>query len=284
MSPTTSTSTGTPESRTWATNRSRWASEGWGAWSSVARPSGSVSRSTASSRRMSPSAAVLVCSIASSARRAVAGSASRVARAPRAWRTVTEMACETTSCSSRAIRDRSSATARAACSSCSRRSRSFSAFSSVSRSRRSLIASPAAHGPPTKPDGEGDAAERDLRDAHVVGRCVSDGERDHRAQDACHAQPCLDPARPPAERVVRDEEDDDECQRLLVEAGLTARPGRTSRQRRGGRRRRAGGDAVRAPARRPGRHRWPRATPLKAAASAASASARTAASAGRRTS
>ena len=60
---------------------------------------------------MSPRADAFVCSIASRARRAASGSASRVRRAPRAWSTLTEMAWDTTSWSSRAMRERSSATA-----------------------------------------------------------------------------------------------------------------------------------------------------------------------------
>ena len=101
--------------------------------------SASGRRSTPSVRRISSSAVWPVRSIVSSASRARSGSRSSMRRAPWACTTITPTLCATTSCSSRAIRARSSPTATRSRWRCSRSSIAM-------RSRRERTLRPRSHG------------------------------------------------------------------------------------------------------------------------------------------
>ena len=144
---------------------------------------------------MSARAEVLVCSIADSARRTASSSRPTILRPPRACSTVTAIACETMSCSSRAIRARSAAIARAF-SSCRA---TFLACSSRSRSPRSRTTSPAAHGIPQN------AVAKRIDGRRVIA--VADDEGDHRGENPESAEPRLDPSGVGAEGVEVEQED-----------------------------------------------------------------------------
>ena len=89
-----------------------------------------------SRRRISVSADRLVASMAASACLASSGWVSITWPPTADCTAITLIECATTSCSSRAMRSRSSATARRACSSRSRSRRSALAWSSAQRARR----------------------------------------------------------------------------------------------------------------------------------------------------
>src|SRR6476661_781397 len=122
-----------PTSWTWPASEARSARPGAG----VRLPRGSPScRSTPSSRRISVSAERLVASMAASACRASPGWVSITWLPTADCTAMTLIECAMTSCSSRAMRRRSSVTARRASSSRSRSARSVRAVSSAHRARR----------------------------------------------------------------------------------------------------------------------------------------------------
>ena len=170
------------------------------------RQLGSPWRSSPSSRRISPSACSPACSMTSSAWRVSSRSASSIRRPPRACRTMTLIAWATTSCSSRAIRVRSSATA-----SCAR----TSTAATRTRSRSAAVAGIASDRPrPTEQDREeGDVGEGD----RIAGldRRQRDGHHHHG-----HADDQRAPARVPSGRVDGEQEPHEE------RAGLRERGGR----------------------------------------------------------
>ena len=144
-SPTHRISTDVPVARTVWASASMASMTGAGA----RRPRGASSeRSTPSMRRSSCSAERPVVSIASSARLASSGWVSITCTPTPACTVITLMAWATTSCSSRAIRSRSSATARAASSIRSRSSTAARASRMAMRSRRVRMISPTAHAAP----------------------------------------------------------------------------------------------------------------------------------------
>ena len=175
------------------------ASDGSGARAS----SSSLSRSSPSRRRISPSACSPVRSIASNARRESARSWSSILRPPRACTTTTAIACAITSWSSRAIRCRSSTIAASAC-----------AFSCSSR--RSRVA-PQTHHHAREPRAAHDEdAEHDVA-PHEAIAVVPDELRGDRPRPAPHRS-TPGAARVRADRVEREDADDDEDRGLLVEA------------------------------------------------------------------
>ncbi len=128
-SPSRRTSTWTPASFAEAVSRSRSASPGAGSRGAVSAPGpGSVRRNAPRVRRSPARVSLLVSSMMASALRASSGCVSMTRRPTPAWMAMTPMLCAIMSCSSRAIRSRSAATAWAAvcersAAACSRRSR-----------------------------------------------------------------------------------------------------------------------------------------------------------------
>src|SRR6476661_3993759 len=112
--------TGTPASRTWSTSVSSSSKPGCGVRLVTRSASG---RRSPMRRRISTSASRPVCSMLPSADSASRGCAAEIRCAAPAWATMTLTLCATTSCSSRAMTRRSSATARSARSSRSRSKR-----------------------------------------------------------------------------------------------------------------------------------------------------------------
>src|SRR6478672_1323339 len=112
--------TGTPASRTWSTSVSSSSKPGCGVRLVTRSASG---RRRPMRRRISTSASRPVCSMLPSAASASRGCAAEIRCAAPAWATMTLTLCATTSCSSRAMTRRSSATARSARSSRSRSKR-----------------------------------------------------------------------------------------------------------------------------------------------------------------
>ncbi len=129
-------STGSPAPRVRSTSSPSTASPGCGVRSASSESSVWSTRSTSSSLRISASASRLVSPTVVIAFRAVARSVSSTYCASPAWSEITDMWCATMSCSSLAMRTRSSATARAA----------RSASRSARRPHR-LVPSPSAHAP-----------------------------------------------------------------------------------------------------------------------------------------
>ena len=97
---------------------------------------------------------------------------------------MTEIACATTSCSSRAIRRRSSATAARARSSWSRSSSAVRSVSDRSLWRRSRIVSPASHGPPTISDPKTMSPHWNGSPSSITNAAIASGIR-HVAARAC---------------------------------------------------------------------------------------------------
>ncbi|OSY49161.1 hypothetical protein BG846_05283 [Streptomyces fradiae ATCC 10745 = DSM 40063] len=138
--PSTVNSTGRPAVRTCSTRSSICCTSGCGTYSPAS--SGSPVRRMPSSLRISARACRPVEEMVSSACRACSGELSRTYAAPSAWTTMTDTLWATTSCSSRAIRARSAATATFACASRSRSSRSVRSSSWARYARRVRIESP----------------------------------------------------------------------------------------------------------------------------------------------
>ena len=113
--PRQSTSTCTPASRAVAASRSMSARPGAGPSGACHGPGpGSARRSPVTIRRSPDSVSRLVASMAARASRASSGRASKTLRPDPAWIAMMPMLCATMSCSSRAIRSRSSIAACAA--------------------------------------------------------------------------------------------------------------------------------------------------------------------------
>ena len=142
--PSTTSSTRSPARPTCSTRDGTWARPGWGArlgaWS--------VSpRSTPSSRRISTRAWRPVAAIASKAPAARSGSVATATGPASACTTIMLTWWATTSCSSRAIRARSEATARRASEARSRSSRAARSRSSAASARCTRARSPSTHAP-----------------------------------------------------------------------------------------------------------------------------------------
>ena len=129
-SPSTLSSTGSPASRTCSTSSGRSARPGCGASGSAASL-----RSIPTRRRISVSAPRPIFSIVSSTSRVAPLSGSSTRRSAPAWTTIIETLCAIASCSSRAMRARSSTTASRAATSRSR-SASWTRRSRSPRTRR----------------------------------------------------------------------------------------------------------------------------------------------------
>ena len=130
--------------------RGRRARAGPGAGRTGASSSSSGARRVPRVARRSSSASPLSFLMSSSVRRACSGSrSSRCAPTP-AWTLIATMACATTSCTSRAIRSRSSPTRRSASSSRVRSAVSARSTSASWAARRSRTAEPSSRGAATK--------------------------------------------------------------------------------------------------------------------------------------